>query len=70
MALSWKDLLHQDEFWTLIFASGWVLLGWPMISITVGRSTIFNAPLVLVYITVVWLLIILLLYLNDRRSSG
>jgi hypothetical protein len=69
MAMSMNDLLRQDEFWAFMFALGWVLLSWPMISITVGRFTIFHAPLVLVYIAAVWLLIILLLYLNDWGSS-
>ncbi len=70
MALSAKDLLSQDDFWAFIFVFGAVMLNWPMLSLVVGRSTAFGAPLVLAYITAIWLLIILLLYLFDRRYSG
>lgn len=66
MTLSAKDLLKQYEFWAFAFVLGAALLNWPMISLTVGRFTVFHAPLVVVYVTVVWLLIILLLYLFDR----
>lgn len=66
MALSAKDLFKQDEFWAFALVLGAALLNWPMISLTVGRFIVFHAPLVVVYVTVVWLLIILLLYLFDR----
>ncbi len=66
MAPSIKDLLQQGEFWIFAFALGWVLLNWPMLSLSVGRSTIFSIPVILIYIAAIWLLIILLLYLFDR----
>ncbi len=69
MSLSLKGLLGQNDFWVLLFALGWVLLNWPMLALTL-RSTLFGAPAILVYVTAVWLLIILILYLFDRRQSG
>ncbi len=70
MALSAKDLLSQDDFWAFVFAFGAVMLNWPILSLVVGKSAAFGVPPVLVYITSIWLLIILLLYLFDRRYSG
>ncbi|VVB68788.1 Uncharacterised protein [uncultured archaeon] len=69
MALSFKDLLLQNEFWTFLFVLGWVLFNWPMLTLTVGNS-IMGIPAILVYIALIWLMIILVLYLFDRRSSG
>jgi len=69
MAPSYKDLLLQNEFWAFLFTLGWVLLNWPMITLTVGYS-VMGIPAVLVYIELIWLAIILIMYLFDRRSSG
>ena len=69
MALSFKDLLLQNEFWAFLFILGWVLFNWPMLTLTVGYS-VMGIPAVLVYIALIWLMIILVLYLFDRRNSG
>jgi len=69
MALSIRDLLLQNEFWVFLFVLGWVLLNWPMITLTVGYS-VMGIPLILVYIMLIWLAIIMVLYLFDRRFSG
>ncbi len=68
MALSFKDLLGQDEFWALIFIWGTVLLNWPLLSLAAG-FTVMGISGLLIYLTAVWLAIILLLYLNDRGPS-
>jgi len=62
MALSAKDLLGQDEFWTFLFVLGVVLLNWPVLALAYSGSAIFGWPSVLVYITVVWLLIVVAAY--------
>jgi len=69
MALSFKDLLLQNEFWAFLFVLGWVLLNWPMITLTVGYS-VMGIPAILIYIALIWLTIILVMYLFDRRNSG
>jgi TRAP-type C4-dicarboxylate transport system permease small subunit len=69
MALSFKDLLLQNEFWAFLFILGWVLFNWPMLTLTVGYS-VMGIPAILVYIALIWLTIILVLYLFDRRNSG
>ncbi|MCX6669255.1 MAG: hypothetical protein NTV25_05535 [Methanothrix sp.] len=69
MALSFKDLLLQNEFWAFLFILGWVLFNWPMLTLTVGYS-VMGIPAILVYIALIWLMIILVLYLFDRRNSG
>jgi TRAP-type C4-dicarboxylate transport system permease small subunit len=69
MALSFRDLLSQNEFWVFLFVLGWVLLNWPMVTLTIGYS-VMGIPLILVYITLIWLAIIMVLYLFDRRYSG
>jgi hypothetical protein len=70
MTLVPKDLLNQDGFWALLFAVGIVLLNWPILSIAVDRSPMWGMPRILVYLTAVWLLIILFAYLNDRGRSA
>jgi hypothetical protein len=70
MTLVPKDLLNQDGFWALLFAVGIVLLNWPVLSLAVDRSPMWGMPRILVYLTVVWLLIILFAYLNDRGRSA
>ena len=70
MTLVPKDLFNQDGFWALLFAIGVVLLNWPILSLAVDRSPLLGIPRILVYLTVVWLLIILFAYLNDRGRSA
>jgi len=68
MALFTKDLLWQNEFWAFLFIVGAVLLNWPMLTIVAGK-TILGMPAILVYVTAVWLMIILITYLFDRGYS-
>ena len=68
MELSIRDLLGQKEFWAFLFVLGWLLLNWPMLTLTEG-STLMGVPAILLYITTVWLVIVLMLYLFDRRNS-
>ncbi len=69
MALSFKNLLRQNEFWAFLFVIEWVLFNWPLISMAVGRTWL-GMPATLVYVAFVWSLVILALYLFDRRISG
>ncbi|MDD1760266.1 MAG: hypothetical protein LUQ44_06640 [Methanothrix sp.] len=69
MAPFFRDLFRQNEFWAFLFALGWVLLNWPLITVTAG-STVMGMPTILVYVALIWLLIILALYLFDRGYSG
>ena len=68
MALFAKDLLWQKEFWAFLFVMGAVLLNWPVLTI-VAEKYILGVPATLVYVTVVWLLIVIVTYLFDRGSS-
>lgn len=68
MELSFRDLLGQKEFWAFLFVLGWLLLNWPMLTLTEGLA-LMGVPAILLYITTVWLVIILMLYLFDRRNS-
>lgn len=68
MALYAKDLLWQKEFWALLFVIGAVLLNWPMLTLTEGRDAL-GVPATLLYVTVVWLLIILIAYMFDRGDQ-
>ena len=68
MELSIRDLLGQKEFWVFLFVLGWLLLNWPMLTLAEGFA-LMGVPAILLYITMVWLAIILLLYLFDRRNS-
>jgi len=68
MELSFRDLLSQKEFWAFLFVLGWLLLNWPMLTLADGFA-VMGVPLILLYITAVWLIIILMLYLFDRRDS-
>ncbi|MCX6676684.1 MAG: hypothetical protein NTU95_01900 [Methanothrix sp.] len=67
MALSLQDLLGQKEFWVFLFATGWVLLNWPLIELAEGVA-IMGTPGILVYIASIWLFFILALYLFDRGN--
>jgi hypothetical protein len=69
MALPFKDLLGQDEFWALVFIWGAILLNWPLLALAQGFSWM-GIPGILIYLTAVWLAIILLLYLSDRGHSA
>ena len=69
MAISFKKLLGQNEFWIFLFVVGWVALNWPMLAMAAG-SSIGGVPAILIYIAFVWVLIILALYLFDRGYSG
>ncbi|MDM7935348.1 MAG: hypothetical protein QUS08_08185 [Methanothrix sp.] len=69
MTLSSRDLLGQDELWLFLFVLGWVLLNWPMIALP-ARGTVLGVPAVLVYVAAIWLMIIIALYLHDRRGEG
>jgi TRAP-type C4-dicarboxylate transport system permease small subunit len=69
MAPLFKDLLSQNEFWVFIFALGWALFNWPLITIATGFE-IRGIPMILVYIASIWILIILVLYIFDRRYSS
>ena len=68
MELSIRDLLGQKEFWAFLFVLGWLLLNWPMLTLAEGLA-LMGVPAILLYITMVWLAIILMLYLFDRRNS-
>jgi len=69
MAIALRDLFVQNEFWAFLFVLGWAALNWPMITMA-KRSLLWGLPSVLVYVAAVWLVIILVLYLFDRRYSG
>ncbi len=68
MELSFRDLLGLKEFWAFLFVLGWLLLNWPMLTLAEGFA-LMGVPAILLYITTVWLVIILVLYLFDRRNS-
>lgn len=66
---SLHELLNQKDFWIYIFVLGWVLLNWPLLSLTNGFA-LLGIPAILIYITAIWLTYILLMYLFDRGSSS
>ncbi|MGB3943777.1 MAG: hypothetical protein WBK88_03180 [Methanothrix sp.] len=61
--------MEQRDLWILLFILGSVLLNWPMLSLFKGADGAFADHTTLVYITAVWLLIILSAYLFDRWTS-
>ena len=65
---SLHDLLSQKDFWILLFFLGWVLLNWPLLSLT-NDIILLDMPAILIYVSAVWLILILLMYLFDRGSS-
>ena len=65
MTLSFRDLMSQKEFWIFLFVSGWVLLNWPLIKLAEGYIWM-GMPAILIYISSIWLVFILALYLFDR----
>lgn len=65
---SFKDLLNQKDFWIFLFFLGWLLLNWPLLALVDGR-VIFSMPAILIYITTIWIILILLMYLFDRGNS-
>jgi len=64
-----EDLLEQDEFWILLFIMGTALLNWPFLSMASRDALVLGYPLVLVYITIIWLAIVLSAYIFDRWAS-
>jgi len=61
--------MEQRDLWILLFILGSVLLNWPMLSLFKGGDGPFGDHTTPVYITAVWLLIILSAYLFDRWTS-
>ena len=66
---SLHELLSQKDFWILLFFLGWVLLNWPMLSLA-DAIILLGMPAILIYISAVWMILILLMYLFDRGNSG
>ena len=66
---SLHDLLSQKDFWILLFFLGWVLLNWPLLSLT-NDIILLDMPAILIYVSAVWLILILLMYLFDRGNSN
>jgi len=66
---SFRDLLSQKDFWILLFFLGWVLLNWPLLSLT-NDIILLGMPAILIYISAVWMILILLMYLFDRGNSS
>lgn len=64
---SFNDLFRQKDFWVFIFVLGWMLLNWPLLSLTNGLF-LLGMPAILIYIAAVWLMLILLMYLFDRGN--
>ncbi|MFZ3094154.1 hypothetical protein [Methanothrix sp.] len=52
----------------MLFFLGWVLLNWPLLSLT-NDIILLDMPAILIYVSAVWLILILLMYLFDRGSS-
>lgn len=65
---SFKDLLNQKDFWIFLFVLGWLLLNWPLLALADGRM-VLGMPAILIYITAIWIIFILLMYLFDRGNS-
>lgn len=65
---SFKDLLNQKDFWIFLFVLGWLLLNWPLLALADGR-VVLSMPAILIYITAIWVILILLMYLFDRGNS-
>lgn len=65
---SFKDLLNQKDFWIFLFVLGWLLLNWPLLALADGR-VVLGMPAILIYITAIWIIFILLMYLFDRGNS-
>lgn len=68
MALSFRVLLGQKEFWIFLFAAGWALFNWPLIALAEGLFW-GRMPAILLYIAAIWLFFILLLSLFERRCE-
>ena len=65
---SFKDLLNQKDFWIFLFVLGWLLLNWPLLALADGL-VVLGLPAILIYITAIWIIFILLMYLFDRGNS-
>jgi len=68
MASSLRDLLGQKEFLAYLFVVGWLLFNWPLIELGKDYS-IMGMPGILVYVACVWMLLILALFIFERRDS-
>lgn len=64
---SLNELFRQKDFWVFIFVLGWILLNWPLLSLTNGYF-LLGMPAILIYTAAVWLMLILLMYLFDRGN--
>ena len=64
---SLNELFRQKDFWVFIFVLGWILLNWPLLSLTNGYF-LLGMPAILLYTAAVWLMLILLMYLFDRGN--
>jgi hypothetical protein len=69
MALSFKGLLLQSEFWVFLFVLCLALLNWPMLTLA-ENSVVWGMPAILIYLPVVWLLIVVAIYIFDRGYTG
>ncbi|HWQ18488.1 MAG TPA: hypothetical protein VN455_01840 [Methanotrichaceae archaeon] len=69
MTISMRDLFRQSEFWAYLFVLGAALLNWPILSLAANDGDILGVPAILAYIALVWILIIAVAYLFDRRYS-
>jgi hypothetical protein len=69
MAISTKDLLGQCETWVFLFLIGVALLNWPLLSLATRMVKIAGYPSILVYLATIWIMIIILAYLFDRRDK-
>ena len=67
MSISLKGLIEQSEFCAFLFVLAAVLLNWPMLSLAEVRPPALGVPFVLVYVTIIWIVIIVLAYIFDRR---
>jgi hypothetical protein len=69
MSISLKEIMTHGEFWLLAFVLSSLLLNWPILDAAAKGPAIQGKPFVIVYILVVWIAIICLLYIFDRRTE-
>lgn len=67
MTKSEQNLLGQKEFWIFLFVLGWIFFNWPLIELADGW-VLLGMPAVLIYVSIIWLILILALYLFDRGN--
>jgi hypothetical protein len=69
MLSSLQDLLGKKEFQAYLFVAGWLLLNWPLIEL--GKDyRVMGMPGILVYVACIWMLLILALFIFERRDSS